>query len=147
MRRHCPICDSYIAANFKILIIFFRYDLWLPFHFIFNKTQHLSAGHSKSACKPATLCRSIQDTPTHLLPNTSIHLRSSVEIDFIFLGVQPTELYHTITDRLEYDMNYTLEMNGINANDERIEGNKTMFHFTTPSCWQINRPHFHKCRM
>lgn len=43
-------------------------------------------------------------------------------------------------------MNYTLEMNGINAKDERIEGNKTIFHFTTPSCWQLNEPNFQKCR-
>lgn len=43
-------------------------------------------------------------------------------------------------------MNYTLEISGINAKDERIEGDKTIFHFTTPSCWQINTPHFQKCR-
>lgn len=57
---------------------------------------------------------------------------------FFFFFTKPNELYHVISDELEYNMSYTLEINGFNDKNETIEGNKTIFRFTTPTCWEIN---------
>lgn len=39
-----------------------------------------------------------------------------------------------------------LEIYGVNAEDETVEGQKCSYEFTTPTCWQVHKENLQKCR-
>lgn len=54
-------------------------------------------------------------------------------------------MYHVIS-KVNYETNYTLNIHGVNANNNLIEGNKSSYEFTTPTCLYIYGPNLTKCR-
>lgn len=59
---------------------------------------------------------------------------------------QPIDLYHMKTEFLNFEMEYVLEMHGTNAKNDLIEGEKCIFTFQTPTCYQVYNNTLTKCR-
>lgn len=69
-------------------------------------------------------------------------------IDFthIFVSAQPEKLYRVKASNLVLDSEYHLAIQGINTNNESIEGLKTSITFTTPTCFDMQNFSVSLCR-